>query len=72
MPNLKTMTGSSGIIAALGGFIPIFCFLFFIERNKDIKYKRRFGLIGVFYLVILFLITYKGFLNTSKKQIPFL
>lgn len=65
MPNLKTMTGSSGIIAALGGFILVFCFLFFIERNNEIKYKRRYGLIGIFYLVIFFLLTYKAYFNLN-------
>ena len=57
-PNMKLSTGSSGIIAGLVGLTPAFWILCIISQNSAFKFRKRFAVLSVSYMMLSFLIIY--------------
>jgi hypothetical protein len=60
IPQLKSTQGSSDIVAAVFGFLPITLIRFFHSLNKKIDNERMFYAV-LFYSLLFLLFVYKGF-----------
>lgn len=82
LPNLKYSAGSSGIISALSGFLPLFWIIYVKNKNPELKVNIDFMLFFMIYIVlvfafkysqipslILFLLTMLGFLFLTNWRV---
>jgi len=58
LPNLQYSQGSSGIVSALAGFVPIFWAIYFNKKNAKINFDIRMFLFLVLYITLLFVCIY--------------
>jgi hypothetical protein len=58
LPNLQYSQGSSGIVSALAGFVPIFWAIYFNKKNAKIDFDVRMFLFLVLYIALLFVCIY--------------
>jgi len=58
LPNLKHSAGSSGIVSALAGFLPIFWAVYFNKVNKKINLDIRTSCFFLIYIALLFVYIY--------------
>ena len=69
LPNLQHSQGSSGIISALAGFVPIFWAIYFNKKNEKINFDIKTLLILIIYVVLIFTCTYS---SKVPYSLPFL
>ena len=72
LPNLKYSSGSSGIVSALAGFIPIFWAVYFNKINKKINLDIRTSCFFLAYIALLFVYTYSKSISPTFIIVLFL
>ncbi|MBI2004167.1 rhomboid family intramembrane serine protease [Candidatus Pacearchaeota archaeon] len=72
LPNLQHSQGSSGIVSALAGFVPIFWAIYFNKRNKKINFDVRTPLVLAIYIASLFVYIYSQKFSYILLLIPLL
>jgi membrane associated rhomboid family serine protease len=66
-PNLLTSCGSSGIVAATLGFIPVLTALYFSRTRKVMMVNLNVTYMSVFYIILMIVLTY-----ASSNALPIL
>lgn len=64
-PNIKSNTGSSGVIAALIGLTPAFWLLCITSRNFAFKFRIRFAILNLSYILLAFGVIYFSIKNIN-------
>ena len=58
LPNLKYSAGSSDILSALAGFMPIFWMIYLKKKNDNFSFNIYLFQVFILYIALLFVVTY--------------